>query len=298
MIDTTGRHLFAAGLKDDLIPQLRVHSTASDIAPVHPPKAQSLLNVSTRLQSQTGDSVLIGGFIISGNEAKQIAIRGLGPSLPVEGALADPVLSLYDGTGKLIASNDNWNSSRAPVLFTGLAPTDEHEAAMVVTLAPGSYTAILSGIDNTSGVALVEAYDLTPDTDSALANISTRGEVETGDNVMIGGFIIGSDVPTKVLLRAIGPSLTKDGVMNALQDPVLELHDGNGDLILQNDNWRATQAAEIIATTIPPTDDRESAIVATLQPGPYTAVVRGQGETTGIALVEIYNLDSTDSGGK
>lgn len=295
VIDPAGRSLFVATKKDNLIPQLRAYSTGNEVAPLHPPKPASLLNVSTRLQDQTGDNVLIGGFIISGNEPKQIALRGIGPSLPLDGALADPVIGLYDGSGKLVASNDNWNSDRASVLVTGLAPIDEHEAAMVVTLSPGNYTAILSGADDGSGVALVEVYDLTPDSDSAVANISTRGDVESGDNVMIGGFIIGADTPTKVLVRAIGPSLAQYGIMGALQDPVLELHDGNGTLLSQNDNWRSTQQAAIIATGIPPTDDRESASVATLQPGAYTAILRGQGNATGVALVEVYNLDSASA---
>ena len=187
---------------------------------------------------------------------------------------------------------DNWNEDRTGVLLTGLAPSDEHESVLVATLAPGSYTAILQGAASESGVALVEVYDLDADNGSTLANISTRGNVETGDNVMIGGFILSPEETTKVLVRAIGPSLTKLGVPGALPDPVLELHGSDGDLIFTNDNWRATQQAEIIATGFAPSDDRESAIVATLQPGPYTAIVRGQGNTTGVALVEIYNLES------
>jgi hypothetical protein len=298
VVDPGGRYLFAAGLKDSLIPQLRVYSTGSDLAPLHPPKPRSLLNVSTRLMSQTGDNVLIGGFIISGTESKQIALRGVGPSLPLDGKLADPILDLYDGAGKLVASNDNWNSDRAAVLVTGLGPVDEYEAAMVITLAPDNYTAIVSGADGSSGVALVEAYDLTPDTDSALANLSTRGNVGTGANVMIGGFIISEDEPTKVLIRAIGPSLAKAGVTDALEDPTLELHGADGDLISSNNDWRSTQEADIVATSIPPTDDRESAIVATLQSGAYTAIVRGQAATSGVALVEVYNLDSVSSGAR
>jgi hypothetical protein len=213
----------------------------------------------------------------------------------LDGKLADPIIDLYDGAGKLVASNDNWNSDRASVLVTGLGPVDEYEAAMVITLAPGNYTAIVSGADGGSGVALIEAYDLTPDTDSALANISTRGNVELGDNVMIGGFIIGAETPTNVMIRGIGPSLAQFGIARALQDPVLELHGADGDLILENDSWRSTQQAEIIATGLAPTDNRESAILATLQPGAYTAILRGQDDTIGVALVEVYNLDSAVS---
>ena len=175
--------------------------------------------------------------------------------------------------------------------MTGLAPRNEHEAATVVTLAPDAYTAIVQGANGGSGVALVEVYDLTPDGDSTLANISTRGQVESGDDVMIGGFVISDDQPTKILVRALGPSLEQNGISGALQNPNLELYGGDGDLIFTNDDWRSTQAAAIIATNLAPSDNRESAIIATLDPGSYTAIVRGQDNTTGIALVEIYNLD-------
>jgi YVTN family beta-propeller protein len=294
VVDGSGQFLFVS---NSTSPELEVLSTGAGI-PTHLAKPESLLNVSTRLKSQTGENVLIGGFIISGTEPKQIVVRGVGPSLPLGEALADPVISLYDGDGKLVGTNDNWNSNRPGVLFTGLAPADEHEAVLVETLPPGGYTAIVSGADNGVGVALVEVYDLTPDSDSALANISTRGDVELGDNVMIGGFIIGADTPTKVMIRGIGPSLAQFGIVGTLQDPVLELHGGDGDLIFENDNWRSTQRAEIIATGIPPTDDRESAIVATLQPGAYTAIVRGRDNTTGVALVEVYNLDGAHAASK
>jgi hypothetical protein len=167
----------------------------------------------------------------------------------------------------------------------------------LVTLQPGAYTAIVRDLDNQPGLALVEVYDLDPK-DSLLANISTRGKVQTADNVMIGGFIIGGVDPTKVLVRAIGPSLTANGIALPLADPVLELHDANGDMISTNDNWRSTQQTDIIATGIPPSDDRESAIIATVQPGSYTAIVRGQSSTTGVALVEVYNLDSATSASK
>jgi hypothetical protein len=170
-VDTTGRYLFAATQTNDYqLSQLRVYATGAPVMPLHPPKPQSLLNVSTRLRSQPGDSILIGGFIISGTESKQIAVRGMGPSLPVTGKLIDPILNVYDNAGKLIVSNDNWNSSRASVLSTGLAPVDEHEAVSILTLSPGNYTVTVGGADDGSGVALVEVYDLTPDTNSALAN--------------------------------------------------------------------------------------------------------------------------------
>src|SRR5262249_10944081 len=145
------------------------------------------------------------------------------------------------------------------------------------------------------GVGLVEVYDISGDSDATMANLSTRGNVGTGDNVMIGGFILSDDQPTSILVRAIGPSLAGKGINDTLADPTLELHGANGDLIFSNDDWGSTQEADIIATGIPPTDDRESAILATLQPGAYTGIVRGKNDSTGIALVEIYNLDSNST---
>jgi hypothetical protein len=254
-----------------------------------------LLNISTRLRVLTGDNVLIGGFIITGSDDKHVIVRGIGPSLTsqgVPGALQDPTLELHDGTGALIASNDNWkDTQQLDIEVTGIPPTNDLESAIVATLpANGSgYTAILRGKNNTTGVGLVEAYDLNRTVNSKLANISTRGFVDTGDNVMIGGFIAGNGL-TKVIVRAIGPSLTSQGVPGALQDPTLELHDGSGTTIASNDNWKDAQQTEIEATTIPPTDDRESAIVASLSPGNYTAIVRGKNDTTGVALVEVYNI--------
>jgi Right handed beta helix region len=254
-----------------------------------------LLNISTRMRVLTGDNVLIGGFIITGSDDKHVIVRGIGPSLTSQGvpdALQDPTLELHDGTGALLASNDNWkDTQQLDIEVTGIPPTNDLESAIVATLpANGSgYTAILRGKNNTTGVGLVEAYDLNRTVNSKLANISTRGFVDTGDNVMIGGFIAGNGL-TKVIVRAIAPSLTGQGVPGALQDPTLELHDGTGATIASNDNWKDTQQTEIEASTIPPTDDRESAIVTTLSPGPYTAIVRGKNNTTGVALIEVYNI--------
>jgi hypothetical protein len=221
----------------------------------------------------------------------------MGPSLNVNGTLvpghlADPTLELYDGNGALVTSNDNWKDSpqRAEIEASGLAPNNEKESAILRTLAPGAYTGVLRGKDNSTGIALVEAYDLATG-NSIIANISSRGFVERGDNVMIGGFIVGNQSgSTKILLRAIGPSLTKSGVPNALHDPILELHDSNGSTLANNDNWKDTQQAEIEATGIPPNDDRESAIVRTLTPGAYTAILSGKNDTIGVALVEAYNV--------
>jgi hypothetical protein len=237
---------------------------------------------------------MIGGFIISGNKSKKVIIRGLGPSLAragVAGAMTDPTLKLYNSKGILIGSNDNWTTHRDEVLATGIPPSDSRESAIVATFQPGSYTSVLQSKTGVSGVALFELYDLDA-AGSHLINISTRGKVGIGENVVIGGFIIGGDQPTKVLVRAIGPSLAKSGVSNALMDPRLELHGPTGSLIFANDNWRSPQQQQIAASGIPPTDNREAAIIATLQPGHYTAIVRGGGNATGVALVEVYNLDN------
>jgi uncharacterized repeat protein (TIGR01451 family) len=254
-----------------------------------PPPVRHFGNISTRLSVGTGDNVLIGGFIINGNQAKEIIIRGIGPSLPLSGTLANPFLELHDSSGATIASNDDWINSpdKQAITDSNLAPTNSKESAILMTLNPGAYTAILQGVNNSTGVALVEVYDLDATVDSKLANISTRGLVQIGDNVMIGGIIIQSDNPVKIILRAIGPSLPLTGF---LADPMLELHNPDGDLIFSNDNWRSDQEADIIATKLQPTNDLESAIVATLDPGPYTAIVRGVNSTLGIALVEAYDL--------
>ena len=251
------------------------------------------VNIATRIAVGTSDNVLIAGFIITGNAPKKLVIRAIGPSLPVPGALQDPTLELHDA-GSLLGSNDNWRASQEnEIISTGIPPTDERESAILAYLNPGNFTAIVRGKDNATGIAVVEVYDLgTASLDSSskakLAQISTRGTVLGGDNVMIGGFIIKQET-TKVIVRAIGPSL--NGIVSgALQDTVLELHDGSGTTIISNDDWRSSQQQQIIDTTVPPKDDRESAIVATLNPGPYTAIVRGKGNTTGVALVEVYGL--------
>ena len=251
----------------------------------------NLGNISTRLSVGTGDNVLIGGFIVTGTQGKKVIVRGIGPSLPITGVLADPLLELHDSTGATIASNDNWVDSpnKQAIIDSTIPPTDDKEPAILMTLDPGAYTAIVRGVNDTTGIALIEVYDLASAVDSKLANISTRGFVQTGDDVMIGGLIIFSDSARNVIIRAIGPSLPLGG---ALVDPSLELHNGDGDLINSNDNWRSDQEADIMATGIlQPTQDKESAIVATLDPGLYTAIVRGVNNTTGVALVEVYDLN-------
>ncbi len=281
----------AAGATASQSFQVTVEST-----PVH------LANISTRLKVGTGDDALIGGFIVLGNAPKRVIIRALGPSLTaqgVSGALSDPTLELHDGTGALISSNDNWQNApnKRDIMNSLLAPTDPAESAILTTLPATStgsaYTAVVSGVNGTTGNGLVEVYDLDSGPGSSVLNISTRGNVQTGDNVMIGGFIVTGNESQRVLVRAIGPSLVSAGVSNPLSDPTLELHDGNGTIIGMNDNWQSDQEAEIIATTVPPTNPLESAIVQTLAPGNYTAIVRGVGTATGTALVEVYALPPT-----
>ena len=252
-----------------------------------------LANISTRADVQTGENVTIGGFIIDGIIPKKVALRALGPSMEaagVTGALKDPYLQLVDAGGKVIASNDSWNFPGQEIESYGLAPTDAREAALITTLSPGNYSAIVSGVGGTTGVGLFELYDLSRDA-GRVANISTRGKVETGDDVMIGGFILTSPIPSKVIIRALGPSLTSLGVKGALQDPSLELYDSSGTMLGANDNWRSAQEFDIEATSVAPTDDREAALVMTLNPGAYSTVVRGANSSSGVALVEVYALN-------
>jgi Divergent InlB B-repeat domain len=254
----------------------------------------TLANISTRLRVEAGDNLLIGGFIVTGTQDKKVIIRALGPCLPVANALADPFLELHDGSGNLMASNNNWRDTQeAEIEATTIPPANDLESAIVATLPANSsaYTAIVRGVNNTTGVGLVEVYDLDRTVDSKLANISTRGLVQTGDNVIIGGFIVVGVTNKKVIIRAIGPSLASAGISNALPDPTLELHDVNGNVLASNDNWKDSQQTMIQATGLSPTNDLESAIVRTLTPGNYTAIVRGVNGTTGVALVEVYDLN-------
>lgn len=248
-----------------------------------------LANISSRLAVGTGNNVLIGGFIITGSQPKKVMLRGIGPTLPVITNLADPVLELHDSSGALTGSTDNWRDTQQEELrATMIAPRNDYESAIVKILNPGAYTVILAGKGGTTGVGLMEVYDLDGTVDSKLANISTRGFVGTGDNVLIGGTIVVGSGVTSVLFRAPGPSLA--GVPNALQDTTLELYNGQGGVVATNDNWRDSQAAEIEATTIPPSDPREAAILRQLSPGNYTAIVRGKNNSTGVALIEAYQV--------
>ena len=254
-----------------------------------------LLNISTREQVGTGDNVLIGGFIITGTVPKKVIVRGIAPSLqkdggPFAGRMADPTLELHNATS-LLESNNDWKQNQAEVQATGIPPTHDKESAIVRTLNPGRYTVILRGFQNGTGIALVEAYDLEALGASEMANISSRGLVGTGDNVLIGGFFTGPNTAahTKVVVRAIGPSM-ENQVPNTLDNPTLELRDRFGVLIASNDDWKEGQQAEIQAANLAPTKDAESALIKTLTPGPYTAIVRGVNNTTGIGLVEVYHV--------
>lgn len=265
----------------------------SDIGAFESAGNATLANISTRVQTGTGNSSMIGGFIIIGTETKTVIVRGIGPSLSIPGALADPIIEVHGSSGELLATNDNWRDAdtAAEILASGLAPANDSESALWGIINPGNYTVIVRGTNNSTGIGLFEVYDLDQTVSSRLGNISTRGFVGINDDVMVGGTIVLGNHPARVLLRAIGPSLAAFGVPDPLQDPVLELHDGDGTLLFVNDNWRADQEAEIIATGIPPTDDQESAILQDLAPGNYTAIVRGANNTTGIAVVEAYELN-------
>ncbi len=250
------------------------------------------LNLSTRLRVQTDENMMVAGFI--GTDPTTVVVRGIGPSLAqagIKGALQDPILELHDSTGAVIKVNDNWRESQeAELQASGLAPTNDLDAAMLVTLPPGAYTAIIRGKNGTIGVGLIEVYDLNLASRAKLMNLSTRGRVETGENVMIGGFIIG-DNGEKVLLRVLGPSLLNAGVLQPLLDPTLMLFDRNGSLIDSNDNWKDTHETAIRGTGMAPPNDLESAILTTLPPGQYTAVVQDHNGLSGIAVVELYNLN-------
>ena len=258
------------------------------------------VDISTRLRVETGQHLGIAGFIITGSTSKKVIVRTLGPTLGqfgVPDVLQDPAISLFNSSNNLIASNDNWmTTQQADIQASGYAPGDSREPAIVRTLAPGAYTAVVRGINGTSGAALLEVHDLDPSSGSLITNMSTRGVVETNANVMIGGFIVGAGLGTngdgssEVLIRALGPELTGFGISDALQDPTMELHDGNGNLLLANDNWKDSQQAAIQATGLAPGDNREPAILTTLIQGNWTAIVRGKNNTTGVGLIELYRI--------
>jgi hypothetical protein len=253
------------------------------------------------MRVQTGDRVGIGGFIITGNTPntpKRVLLRAIGPSLTglgVPGALADPVLELHSSNG--INLNDNWRDTQgADIQATGIPPSNDLESALLLTLYPGTYTAIVRGNGNPIGVALFEVYDLDQGTNSKLANLSTRAFVSSGDNVVIAGFILSpgdaSGAGDRIVVRGLGPSLPAGGVPGVLADPTLELRDGDGVLIGANNDWQdnPVQAALLTAAGLAPTNNLEAAIAAMLPPGVYTALLAGRNNGTGIGLIEIYDL--------
>jgi hypothetical protein len=251
-------------------------------------RAGDLGNLSARGSVGTGDDVLIGGIIVTGSSPKRVILRAISPPLG-ENVLLDPILYLHDSTN-LLQSNDDWRyGPELEIEASQLAPQGDYDSAIIATLEPGNYTAITSGYAHSAGIALVEAYDPDPTSGSRLAQMSTRGHVRTGDDILIAGFVVLNSA-TKVLVRAIGPELTAFGISNALENPTLELRDANAALIEVNDDWRSDNEQAIIDTGIAPKDQRESAIVRSVVPGNYTALVRGKADTTGTALVEIYRL--------
>jgi hypothetical protein len=254
------------------------------------------------MRVQTGANVGIGGFIITGTGSKHVLLRAIGPSLTQAGvpdALADPVLELHGPGAFVTIVNDNWRddpAQEALIIASGIPPTNNAESAIDVTLTPGAYTAIVSGKDNSSGVGLIEVYDLDQPVPAKLANLSTRAFVSTGDNIVIGGFLLGGQSnDDRVIIRGLGPSLTALGVPGALADPVLELRNGDGVLLASNNDWQdsPTQASELIAAGLAPTNDLESGIAMTLPPGTYTALLAGLNNGTGVGLVEVYDRGAT-----
>lgn len=262
-----------------------------------------LANISTRAHVGTGDDALIAGFIVTGSDRTRVLIRAIGPSLSasgIAGRLENPTLALHDSSGP-IAYNNDWKLTQlgdvihanqvAEIQATGAAPTDDRESALIATLEPNSnYTAVIHGIAGATGIALAEVYDLNYGSVARLANISTRSLVQSGDDVMISGFII-RNPSGRIIIRALGPSLIPLGIANALPDPFLELRDASGTLLASNDSWRSEQETEIIETKVPPTQDLEAAIVAHLPAGAYTGIIRDANGATGVGLIEVYDLD-------
>ncbi|MEY2518877.1 MAG: outer rane lipase/esterase [Verrucomicrobiota bacterium] len=286
---------------DDVHPTTAAHyqlaKGANDVITLPPPSPSKVMNVATRVFVDTGERVSIVGFIITGDTSKKMLLRGLGPSLMannVPNVLDNPVLTLFDDAQNVLVTNDDWQQSprATEIMNSGLAPKNVRESAILISLPPGHYTAVLAGNNGGTGNGIVEAYDLdTGATNSTFANLSTRGYVGGGDNVMIAGLIMGNGDSPIIVLRAIGPTLTSAGIVNPLLNPTIELFDGNGVSIGFNDDWKIPQLQAVRATKLDPTDDRESAIVNLfLTPGNYTAIVRGKNDSTGVALVEAYRI--------
>jgi len=277
-------------------------STAYNSIPIHlestkfPTVGPQALNLSTRGFVSGGDNVLIGGFIVTGTGLKTMVLRALGPSLTSYGIsdpLSDPVLSVYDSSGSLVGYNDNWQSdlNHSVTEAYGLAPANPLESALVRTLNPGAYTVVVSGMNATSGIGLVEVYDITPLNTTTFTNMSTRGSAGTGDNVLISGFIIGDVDSATVVVRALGPTLASYGVSGVLSDPTLTIVDSTGSVIASNDNWQENiNFVDVQKNGLAPPNASESALVLQLPAGAYTAIVSGADGGTGVALAEVYTI--------
>jgi hypothetical protein len=250
---------------------------------------------------------LIEGFIVDGpagfgSSTKKIIVRAIGPSLipfGIADALTNPTLEIHNSSGATIATNNDWKTTQvgglitgdqvAEINSTGVAPSDDGESAIIADLVPGSYTAVVRGVNDTTGTGVVDAYDLSGASPAKLANVATRGLVQAGDKLMVAGFIV-QNAPVRAVVRAIGPSLLAFGINNALPDTTLQLRDQNGAIVLENDNWQTDQKQELENTGLQPSHDLEAALVADIQPGLYTAQVRGKNDTSGIGVVQIYFL--------
>jgi hypothetical protein len=259
----------------------------------------SLGNISTRLVAGVGDNVMIGGFIVGGTTPRKVIVRGIGPSLstntaPLPGTLQDPVIELHKADGSILQANDNWkDTQQAAIEQTGIPPALDVESALVATLDPGAYTVILSGKGGTSGIGLVEVFDLETAGSPTLLNISTRGNVQTGNDVMIGGLIITGVDYGRVLVRGLGPSLNINGVPvpGTITDPTLDLRDANAVQLAFDDDWKTTQQFEIERTGLAPANDKEASIVGNFPPGNYTVILSGQGGATGLGLIDAFRLN-------
>jgi plastocyanin len=261
-------------------------------------------NVSTRLPIGTDDNVLIEGFIVQGpaGSTKKMIVRAIGPSLVPFGitdAVANPTLEIHDANNATVATNNDWKTTQTGGLITSdqvaeinasqLAPSNDLESAIIASLAPGSYTAVVRGAGNTTGTGVVDAYDLNTGSTARLANIATRGLIQPADKLMIAGFIV-QNASLKTVVRAIGPSLAAFGISNALPDTTLQLRDQNGVIVKENDDWQSDQKQELESTGLQPSNNLEAAVVATIAPGQYTVQVRGKPETTGTGVVQVYFL--------
>ena len=251
-----------------------------------------LANISTRARVEEGENVIIGGFIITGDIPRRIVLRGLGPSLArsgIQNPASDPVITLFSSVGTVLAYNDDWDSNDPSVVATGLAPTEAVESFLMATLPAGAYTTMLRS-KGTSGPALFELYQLDSSATTRAVNLSTRGRVGSGEDVMIAGFILTGNEAARIGLRALGPSLAGAGISDPLADPELELYDGNGSLMFRNDNWRSDQETEILEAGIAPGAEQEAAMIATLPGGNYSAVARGGNGSEGVGLIDIYDV--------